>query len=274
MSDEFKVKLSGVENRVVFYVQPSSVSESRSANYDPWSLVHLPVDLYAYKNSSSRRWNISVQLVSRTVQEAIDNATRLHTIRSWLLPDFAASGAPPEILKFSAYGDPNINEVTCIMPSYNWNYPNEVDYVFGEGLTHKFPVIGILSIDLIEIYSASQIQDKDGPWKMRGVGSSEGSFASGAGAGNGFGGFGDIVSVGDLLEQANAESFGNIPFLGGNTPTVNFPVPGNPFGPNNNEIVKNVIGNGTNNPIVDVFSGQGQNLGDILNLPVINGFNP
>lgn len=168
MANEAKVKLVGLTSRVIFDVTPGSLSESRSANYDPWSIVHLPTDLYAYRNTSSRNWAISAILVSRTAQEAEANAKILHTVRSWLLPDFARTGAPPEILKFSAYGDPNINEVRCILQNYSWNYPSEVDYVFIPD--HKMPVISTLNITLMEVWSATQIQDPDGPWKMKNTG--------------------------------------------------------------------------------------------------------
>lgn len=162
-----KVKIVGKNTKVVFAVTPSSLSEGRTANYDTWNLVHTPVDLYAYRNTTSRNWEIQAVLVSRTEKEAIANAKALNTVRSWLLPDFAASGAPPEILKFSAYNDPNINSVTCILRNYSWNYPSDVDYVFVAD--HKMPIIGTLGISLIEIYSAKQIQEAQ-IWKIKDIG--------------------------------------------------------------------------------------------------------
>lgn len=166
----FKVKLVCGDKQVVFAVTPSSLSESRSANYDQWNLVHLPTDLYAYRNTTSRNWEIQVPLVSRDVKEAAANSKLLNTVRFWLLPDFAGSGAPPPILRFSAYGDPNINNVTCILRNYSWNYPTDVDYIFPTNvqdpeLKHKMPVIGTLSLSLIEIYSASEIQSRK--WKIK-----------------------------------------------------------------------------------------------------------
>lgn len=162
-----KVKIVGKNTKVVFAVTPSSLSEGRTANYDTWNLVHIPVDLYAYRNTTSRNWEIQAVLVSRTEKEAIANAKALNTVRSWLLPDFAASGAPPEILKFSAYDDPNINSVTCILRNYSWNYPSDVDYVFVAD--HKMPIIGTLGISLLEIYSAKEIQEAK-VWKMQKIG--------------------------------------------------------------------------------------------------------
>lgn len=164
----FKVKLVSKDKQVIFAVTPSSLSESRSANYDQWNLVHLPTDLYAYRNTTSRNWEIQAPLVSRNIQEASVNSKILNTIRFWLLPDFGQTGAPPPIIKFSAYGDPNIKAVTCILRNYSWNYPTDVDYVFptgdGASLEHKMPVIGTLGISLVEIYSASEIQKRT--WKI------------------------------------------------------------------------------------------------------------
>lgn len=168
MANTSKVKVSGASNTVIFAVSPNSVSESRTANYDAWSLVHLPVDLYAYKNTSSRTWEISAQLISRSVDEANANSKILNTVRSWLQPDFGSTGAPPEILTFYAYDDPNINNVTCVLRSYSWNYPTEVDYVYLAN--HKMPIVATLGLSLMEVYTASEIQDKNGPWKITGFG--------------------------------------------------------------------------------------------------------
>lgn len=174
-----KVKIVGPSGKVIFMVSPGSLSESRSANYDQWNLVHLPTDLYAYRNTTSRSWEIQVQLVSRTKIEAASNSKILNTVRSWLLPDFANYGAPPDILKFSAYSDPNINEVTCILRSYSWNYPSDVDYVFDA--EHKMPVIGSLGVSLVEIYSATQIQEKK--WQILDIGNGSDNIANPEGFG-------------------------------------------------------------------------------------------
>jgi hypothetical protein len=180
-TEKSKVKITSLKSTVIFDASPNSLGETRRASYDPWSLVHLPVDLYAYKNSSSRTWSISAPLISRTPEEAEANAGKLHTIRSWLLPDFALSGAPPEILKFYAYSDPNINGVTCILTDYNWSYDNVTDYIVGNGSmeTHKMPTIGTISLTLVEVYTATEIQNR--VWAIKNVpgnGGSEGSSPS------------------------------------------------------------------------------------------------
>ncbi len=159
----YKVKISSGEDKIILSVSPSSFSESRSANFDPWSLTHLPTDLYAYRNTTSRNWELTGMLVSRNEKESRANSKILHLVRSWLLPDFAVTGAPPPILKLSAYGDPNINEVTCILRSYSWNYPSDTDYVLGP--IHKMPIIGSIGISLLEIYSANEIQKQK--WKIK-----------------------------------------------------------------------------------------------------------
>lgn len=166
-----KVKLVGKDNQIIFVVTPSSMSEGRTANYDQWNLVHLPTDLYAYRNTTSRTWDITALLVSRTPKEAAANAKILNNVRTWVLPDFAATGAPPEILKFTAYDDPNIDKVTCILRNYSWQYPTDVDYVFDpeNPRAHKMPIIGTLGISLMEVYSATEIQQRG--WKIKETGS-------------------------------------------------------------------------------------------------------
>lgn len=164
----YKVKLQSGDKKIIFDVSPSSLSESRGANYDQWNLVHLPTDLYAYRNTSSRSWEVQAVLVSRSGKEAVKNSKILNTVRFWVLPDFAKTGAPPPILRFSAYGDPNIEKVTCILRNYSWNYPSDVDYVFADDkspVDHKMPIIGTLSLSLLEIYSAKQIQER--AWEIK-----------------------------------------------------------------------------------------------------------
>lgn len=128
-------------NRVVFYVTPD-LSESQTVNYSTIEPVHMPGQIYVYKNSTSRTFNLSnIKLISRTQEEADANLTSLWTLRSWTKPRFGIKshnldkdqqkererqrtlveretftveqkanklgidllGAPPEVLLFSAY---------------------------------------------------------------------------------------------------------------------------------------------------------------------------
>jgi hypothetical protein len=62
----------------------------------------------------------------------------------------------------SGYSNTYLTEVPCIVLSYNWTFPEDVDYIFGAG--EAMPVIGMLSIELEEAYSAAQITAGD--WQI------------------------------------------------------------------------------------------------------------
>jgi hypothetical protein len=182
----YKVSLTVGKNVVVFQAS-SPVTESRTANYEGFGLVHLPTDLWAYKNTSGRHFEITGKLVSRNAAEAAANSRYVDLIRSWILPDFGTSGATPPIVSLSAYNNTNINKVPCIIRSYGISFPDEVDWIFegssettGTGKnkvvgSSAMPVICTMTIALDETYSAQQISLQS--WKMNI--SAGGSFVNG-----------------------------------------------------------------------------------------------
>lgn len=153
-----KVTISS-PNGFVRFEASSPVSESRVANYEGYNIVHLPTSLWAYRNTNGRHFSISGKLVSRTASEADANAGYLSTVRSWLLPGFGTTGSTPPIVNLTAYSNKNINQVPCVVISYSWTFPDDVDYIFSA--TEPMPVIGMLSIELEEAYSADQITAGD-----------------------------------------------------------------------------------------------------------------
>ena len=171
----YKVSISSGNDTVIFQAS-SPVSEARSATYDGFSLIHLPTDLWTYKNTSARHFGVTGKLVSRNADEAAANSRYVDLIRSWVLPDFGSSGATPPIVSLSAYYNTNITNVPCLIRSYSITFPDDVDWIF-EGSTlnsgsgnnktvgsSAMPVVCIIQVDLEEIYSAQQITAK--AWKI------------------------------------------------------------------------------------------------------------
>lgn len=80
----------GIENqeRVVFEATPD-LSESRQVNYNSVDPVHMPGQMFVYKNTAARTFSLSgVKLVSRTTSEAEKNLATLWLLRSWTMPRF------------------------------------------------------------------------------------------------------------------------------------------------------------------------------------------
>lgn len=211
----FKVKISGPGGDVIFQAS-SSVGESRTANYEGYNITHMPTDLWAYRNTTGRKFQINGKLVSRTPDEAGENAHYLNLIRQWILPDFAGTGATPPILKFSAYDNDNIDQVKVILKSYSFTFPDDIDYIFTGSV--PMPVIASLNIDLDEAYSAEDINAKEweiideagGFFENGGAGKGSSSFdidfqkPGGDSGGGGGGGFGGIATRGSGLPSAGS----------------------------------------------------------------------
>lgn len=215
-----KVLITG-NGALIRFEASAPISESRLANYEGFNIVHLPTSLWAYRNTNGRHFSISGKLVSRTPNEATANAGYLTTVRSWLLPDFGNSGAPPPLVFLSGYSNMQLTEVPCIVLSYNWNFPEDVDYIWGT--TEPMPVIGILSIELEEAYSAEQITNKDWLIETQSGGSFSQSGAPGSASSSGVGEspatFGQNWQ--GIASSTNAGSFptvGNMLSLSGSTP--------------------------------------------------------
>lgn len=156
-----KIKLKGPSGAIVFEAS-SPVQEDRQATYQGFNIVHLPTSLHSYHSTTGRKFSITGKLVSRTPGEASANSRYLDLARFWILPDFGNTGATPPILKLTAYNNNNISNLQTILTSYSWSFPEEVDYIWAG--TSPMPIIGNLTLNLEEIYSAEQITA--GTWRI------------------------------------------------------------------------------------------------------------
>lgn len=151
-------------NKITLEVMPT-IAETRNASYDPFAPLHHPGELLKYRSTSARTWTINARLISRTIEEATHNRMVINTIRSWVMPFFGEGtsqssagkylGAPPPILTLSAYGDRMIGPAKCVLEGYNWDWPNDCDYLPTEqGI--PFPVIMNVSLNLKESWSPAE----------------------------------------------------------------------------------------------------------------------
>lgn len=84
------------QERVVFDVTPE-LSESRTVNYTNIDPVHMPGQIYVYKNTTARNFSLSnIKLISRTQDEAEKNLTYLWLLRSWMMPRFGTGSSTLE----------------------------------------------------------------------------------------------------------------------------------------------------------------------------------
>lgn len=162
----FKVRIKGPgpsgELESVYLQASPLLSEAGSAMYEGYAITHLPSEILAYKFSSSRKFQIQGRLVSRNKNEAQQNAKYLDLIRSWRQPGFGTTGATPPVVYLYGYNNNNIYGVQCVIKSYSFGFPDDVDFIYDSSV--PMPVIGQLTIELDEAYSAEQITA--GAWKV------------------------------------------------------------------------------------------------------------
>lgn len=174
---DYKVRLVGPNGSAVFEAS-APIAETRQAEYDGYNVIHLPTSLPSYRRTSSRKFTINAKLVSRTPQEADANARILDLVRTWVLPDFGATGATPPVLRLYGYRNKNIDARKVIMLSYSWGFNDEVDYIYTN--SQPMPVIGNIEISLEEVYTAEEVTA--GAWRLS-VGEA-GEFEQGGGTGS------------------------------------------------------------------------------------------
>jgi hypothetical protein len=174
-TSKFKVSISQQPtndsySEVIFDVMPT-INEGRTASYDAFAPLHAAGEILRFKNTANRTWSISAKLISRTISEATINMIRLNTIRGWTMPYYGQGtamnpntseylGAPPPILTLKAYGDRMIGPVKCVLESYSWEFPNDVDYI-QTAYQEPFPVILSVSLQLKEAWSPAELSNFD-----------------------------------------------------------------------------------------------------------------
>lgn len=157
---------SGISEQgiLVLDVMPT-IDENRSAAYKSFTPLHHPGEILKYESTASRSWTVASRLVCRNSAEASKNLYYLNLIRSWTMPFYGVGtgntslkdklGAPPPILTLNAYGSQMIGPVKCVLETYNWQFPNDCDYIPTEdGI--PFPVILNISLTLKESWSPSE----------------------------------------------------------------------------------------------------------------------
>ena len=159
-----------IPNQVTFDVMPT-IDESRQVNYDAFSPIHHPGEIQKYRGSAARTWTINAKLVARNREEARKNQVYLNVIRFWAMPFYGKGtdadtelskwlGAPPPVLTLSAYGSRNIDGAACVLTSYNWSYPNDVDYLPTDD-GQPFPVLINISLSLTETWAPAEFSNFD-----------------------------------------------------------------------------------------------------------------
>jgi len=119
---------------ILFPYQPD-ITYSQSVNYTPYDLVHTNQTYNAYRNTPMANIQMTTQFASVTDEEARYTLGVLHFLRSVSKMFFGEkdiartpqSGTPPPLLRFSAFGHRQFNNLPVVLESFSTTYDSGVD---------------------------------------------------------------------------------------------------------------------------------------------------
>ena len=135
---------------IIFPIQPD-ITYSQSVNYTPYDLTHTNYGFNAYRNTPSPNIQIAAQFASTTEEECAYTLGVIHFLRMVTKMFFGIGdpfkGAPPPILRFSAFGSQQFNNVRVVVANFATTYDSGVDLKDYGG--QQVPVIQTIAVDLM-----------------------------------------------------------------------------------------------------------------------------
>ena len=125
-------------NGVIFPYTPAIESTYR-AKYNAYDLVHSNYRGYFYQNSSVEEISIKGTFTAQDTREAQYLLAVIHFFRSVTKMFYGQdnqSGTPPPIVYLSGLGQYQYNNHPCLVSSFNYNLPTDVDYVRANGFNN------------------------------------------------------------------------------------------------------------------------------------------
>jgi hypothetical protein len=116
---------------VIFPYVPQ-IQTNYAAKYDVTELVHSNYRGYYYRNSHVGDITITGTFTAQDTREATYLLAVIHFFRSVTKMFYGQDpqrGAPPPLVMLSGYGEYQFNNHPCLISSFNYNLPNEVNYI-------------------------------------------------------------------------------------------------------------------------------------------------
>lgn len=148
------------DNGVVFDNTPS-ITVTHSAGYQQVDIPHGNYDYHAFNKSSISEITITFYLTSNTQSEADKSFAIYHFFRTFSKMNFGINdesrGLPPQVFRFSAYGDYMFNRVPVSIRSFNMPLAEDVDYVMTSHNT-SFPAFATCTVGLNMMPSPNKVR--------------------------------------------------------------------------------------------------------------------
>jgi hypothetical protein len=119
-------------NGVVFPFTPA-ISTAYKANYSNYDLTHSNYRGYFYQNSYTDAVNLTATFTAQSTSDAAYVLAVIHFFRSvtkmFYGQDSTYRGSPPPLTYLSGLGDFQFNNHPCLVQSFNYVLPADVDYI-------------------------------------------------------------------------------------------------------------------------------------------------
>ena len=131
---------------VIFPYTPT-IETAYVANYDTYDLTHSNFRGYFYKGSKVNDINIRAIFTAQDTKEAGYMLAVIHFFRSVTKMFYGANdplrGAPPPLTYLTGLGQYQFNQHPCVVQSFNYTLPSEVDYIRAEAPNNNGTNLGI-----------------------------------------------------------------------------------------------------------------------------------
>jgi hypothetical protein len=120
-----------VTNGVIFPYTPA-IATAYKANYSPYDLTHSNYRGYFYQNSYADQVNLTAPFTAQSTSDAAYVLAVIHFFRSvtkMFYGQDAQRGSPPPLVFLSGLGDYQFNNHPCVVTSFGYNLPADVDYI-------------------------------------------------------------------------------------------------------------------------------------------------
>lgn len=120
-----------ITDGVIFPYTPK-IDTAYRANYDPYDLIHSNYRGYFYKNSAVDPINMGCVFTAQDTSEAnylLAVITFFKSVTKMFYGQDAQRGAPPPLVFLSGLGEYQFNEHPCVVTSFTYNLPADVDYI-------------------------------------------------------------------------------------------------------------------------------------------------
>jgi hypothetical protein len=118
-------------NGVVFPYTPA-ISTAYKATYSSYDLTHSNYRGYFYQNSYTDAVTLNAAFTAQSTSDAAYVLAVIHFFRSvtkMFYGQDAQRGSPPPLVYLSGLGDYQFNNHACLVQSFNYSLPADVDYI-------------------------------------------------------------------------------------------------------------------------------------------------